>query len=208
MKSWHENSIIGVGIVVFVIVATMLAGCSSMQAPTVLAIANDPVTAEQKAITDKVIFQFSDTLRAWWGNRSTKVEAVGTGTLIALDALTTAALAASGGGFGGSDLPLGLIAGVDFIKSLFQRIDPRTRDNAYNSGSAIVLAAQGEYLICITQKRSAVPSATNVSPCGAKFMAKINSAVATVGSLMVGLLPSKEDLDNVTKPVTAVMEEK
>lgn len=179
--------------------------CSSMSAPTLLGVANDPATAEQKPITDKAIFQFSDQLKAWWGSRSTKAEVFGTGTLIAMDALTTAALASSGGGFG-VDLTRGLIAGVDFIKAVYQRIDPKARDGAFNSGSSIVLESQGEYLACITQKRAAVPSDKHVSPCGAKFLSKVNSAIVVVGNLMVGTLAPKGDLENVLKPVTAAAE--
>lgn len=180
----------------------LLSSCTSMTAPTLLGTANDPVTAEQKPISDKIIYQFSEALRVWWGTRSMKAEGWGTATLIAMDAMTTGALASAGGGIN-LNVSRGLIGAVDFIKSAYQRIDFQTRDNAFNSGSGIVLAAQGEYLSCITQRRAAVPSVTNVSPCGAKFLSKVNSAIIVVGNLMAGLLPAKEDLDNVTKPVSA-----
>ncbi len=175
-------------------------GCTSMSAPNLLTVANDPATGEQKSITDKAIFQFSDQLRSWWGSRSMHVEAFGTGTLIAMDAVTSAALATSGAGVG---TVRGLVAAVDFLKALYQRVDPKSRDGAFNSGSQIVLAAQAEYLKCITQKRAAVPSDKTVTPCGAAFLVKINSAVSVVGDLMVGVLPGRNDFDKVTQPVSA-----
>lgn len=194
---WIENLIIAASLLLFL----SLNGCASVtNGPTLLGTANDPATVEQKPINDKVIYQFSEALRSWWGMRSMKTEVFGTGTLIALDTVTVAALATSGSGAG---TVRGLVAAVEFLKSLYQRIDPHNRDNAFNTGSGIVLAAQGEYMSCITQRRAAVPSTTNVTPCGAKFLAKINSAIIVVGNLMVGLLPAKEDLDNVTRPVTA-----
>lgn len=184
------------------LVMLALAGCSALNAPTILVTANDPATADQKPITDKVIFQFSDQIRAWWGTRSMNTEVFGTTTLIALDAVTSAALATSGAGMGTTR---GLVGAIDFIKSLYSRIDPHTRDNAFNSGSVIVLEGQGEYLSCITQKRPGTPSDKTVSPCGAKFLSKVNSAIAVVGNLMVGLMPAKSDLDTVAKPVVANM---
>jgi hypothetical protein len=190
-------------ITILMLLAIMVSGCSSMTSPSLLNTANDPNTMEQKPISDKVIFQFSDDLKNWWGTRSVKAEIFGTGLLIALDGVTSAALATSGAGAG---TVRGLVGAIDFLKSVYQRINPQARDNAFNTGSGIVLVAQGEYMTCITQKRSAVPSDKTVSPCGAKFLAKINSAVAVVGSLMVGILPSKEDFDTVTKSFTALAE--
>lgn len=178
-------------------------GCASMTAPNLLGTANDPATAEQKSITDKAIFQFSDQLKNWWGSRSMNAEVWGTATLIALDGVTSAALATAGAGLGTTR---GLVAAVDFIKSLYTRINPQARDNAFNTGNGIVLSAQGEYLACITQKRAAVPSDKTVSPCGAKFLIKVNSAVSVVGGLMAGLLPSRDDFDAVTRPVIAAAE--
>lgn len=183
-----------------------LQGCAGMKAPSLLEVANDPATAEQKSLSDKSILQFSGTLVRWWGVRSVNSEVFATTSLIVMDAATTAALATSGVQGVGNGVSRGLIAAVDFIKSAYQRVDPRSRDNAFNSGSTIVLESQGEYLTCITKKRSNVPSDKTVSPCGAKFLAKINSAVSVVGALMVGMLPGKEDLGNVIKPVTAEMD--
>lgn len=198
-KDWLENLVIAAALLLFL----SITGCASMSAPSLLATANDPATGEQKPITDKVIFQFSDQLKSWWGSRSMNAEAWGTATLIALDGVTSAALATSGAGLGTTR---GLVAAVDFIKSLYTRINPQARDNAFNTGTGIVLAGQGEYLACITQKRAAVPSDKTVSPCGAKFLIKVNSAVTVVGGLMAGLLPTKDDFDVVTKSFTAPAE--
>ena len=200
-RNWIEDIIKAAALVVLL---SLTSGCASMTAPSLLATANDPGTQAQQPISDKVIYQFSEALRVWWGSRSMQAEGWGTATLIGMDLLTTGALASAGGGIN-PNVSRGLIAAVDFVKAAFQRVDPRSRDGAFNSGSTIILESQGEYLACITQKRSAVPSEKTVSPCGAKFLAKINSGVAVVGSLMVGTLPSKGDLDNVTKPVTAPM---
>lgn len=170
------------------------AGCSSMQAPTLYD--NTVSTTPSKPLSDVQILQFGESLIQWWGARSMRTEAFGTGAGIALDAMTTGALAATGGGVS-PDIVRGLVAGVNFISALIKRIDPGARDNAFNEGSGIVLDAQGEYMKCITVRGNATPTDKTVSACGAAFLAKVNSAVKVVGSLMAGLMPQKADLDKV-----------
>ena len=164
-------------------------GCASLNAPTLL----DPGTVPEK-FSDVQIFQFGNRLVKWWGVRSVRTEVFGTGMGIALDALTTGALASSGGGVS-PDIVRGLVGGVAFISSVIRRIDPYTRDNAFNEGSGIVLEAQGVYLKCLTGRGDAQPSNDSVSGCGATHLAKINSAVKAVGSLMAGMMPQKTDRD-------------
>jgi len=170
-------------------------GCASLNAPTLLdPIAPGGTVPPAERFSDVQIFEFGNRLVKWWGVRSVRTEVFGTGMGIALDALTVGALATSGGGVS-TDIVRGLVAGVAFISAVIRRIDPYTRDNAFNEGSGIVLEAQGIYLKCLTRRGDAQPSADNVSGCGATHLAKINSAVKAVGSLMAGMMPQKTDRD-------------
>ena len=79
----------------FIAVGMLVAGCSSLQAPNLLDPGKEPAPALE--LSDARIFRFSDELVKWWGLRSMHAEVFGVGTGIAMDAMTTAAVAASGG---------------------------------------------------------------------------------------------------------------
>jgi hypothetical protein len=183
--------------VIVLALALSLAGCAA-QAPTLSSVPRSGDAG--RPLSDSQIFGFGEALVKWWGLRAVKVEVFSTGSGILLDAMSTAALASTGGGIS-PDIVRGLVSGVNFITAVFKRVDPGARDNAFNEGSGMVLEAQGEYLRCITRNGNATPSTADVSSCGADLLSRTNSAVRIVGALMAGIRPQKKDLEAVeTKP--------
>jgi hypothetical protein len=180
------------------ILALLVSACSNVtRAPTLLQPVQQP-PQDKVQLSDWHIMQFGESLLQWWGARSMRAQVFATTTGIALDAITTGALGATGGTIS-PDIVRGLVAGVNFLNALMQRIDPGARDNAFNEGAGIVLDAQGAYLQCLTNTGNAAPSTTAVSQCGAASLVKYNSAVKIVSSLMSGLLPQKKDLETVVR---------
>lgn len=179
-----------------------ISGCSTAD-PSIIAELQTPAQTQDAntptRLTDLGILRYGERILAAWGLRSSKTEVWNTGGQIALAALSTGALAASGG-TASPDVTLGLVGGGNFILQLFNILKPAERNDARQEGAAMILDARGAFLEGLAAKKVYQISNSRFTPQGAIYFRNIGAAIKVVDKLLVGLAPRVEDLQAV-KPV-------
>jgi hypothetical protein len=195
-----QASFIAYAVALALAILLSMAGCASMQTPSIMdqlepkGGAVDPLA--KTSLSDLGIMRYAHTVLDKWGVRSMNTEVLATSGAITVAALSTGAVAAGAAG-AGSGIITGLAAGVNFLLQVLGIIKPDARANAFAEGGALILDAEGEYLIAITSKRIYHIPTDRVTPQGAVLLSKTNAAVKAVSRSMVGLMPRFSDMEKL-----------
>lgn len=194
-----EANFIATAIALALAILLSIAGCSSMQTPSIIDQlevkgAADPLA--KTSLSDLGILRYSNDILSRWGVRSTNTEFLATGGAITVAALSTGAVAAGANG-GSSGLITGLAAGVNFLLQVLGIIKPDARANAFSEGGGLILDAESEYFVALTKKRVYHVPTDRVTAQGAVLLQKVNAAVKVVSRSMVGLLPRYADMEKL-----------
>ena len=73
-------------------------------------------------------------------------------------------------------------------------INPALRATVLSEGIGLVLTAEGNYFVALTDAGIKRISRAQLTPQGARFLADINAAIAVTGRLLSGALPSLDDI--------------
>ena len=190
-----------------VLIAALLSlnGCAATPTPSLIdelqnqAQIKDPAIPTQ--LTDLGILRYGEKILNQWGLRSQGADVFNTSGQIALAALSTGALAASGHGVS-PDVTKGMVSGFNFLLQVMGIIKAPERNDARHEGAAMILDARGNFLTALAEKRVYHISNTRFTPQGALYFKQIGAAVKVVDKLIVGLAPRIEDL-KALEPIPA-----
>lgn len=73
-------------------------------------------------------------------------------------------------------------------------VNPALRATVLSEGIGLVLTAEGNYFVALTDAGIKRVSRAQLTPQGARFLADINASVAVTGRLLSGALPSLDDI--------------
>jgi hypothetical protein len=184
--------------VISLLLLACLAGSCATRSPSL--VAELQAQAAQKGIpahlTDLGILLYGEKILNSWGLRSEKTEAFDIGGNIALAALSTGALAASGGGVS-ADTTRGFVGAFNFLLQVMGIIKPAERNDARNEGAEAIIEARGAFLEALAAKNMSHVSSTRFTPQGALYFKQIGAAIILVNKLIVGLRPRMRDLSTL-----------
>lgn len=177
-----------------------ISGCSATQTPNIIDELQTQAQIKDIAIptqlTDLGILRYGEKVLAQWGLRSQGADVFNTSGQIALAALSTGALAASGGGVS-PDITKGLVGGFNFLLQVMGIIKAPERNDARHEGAAMILDARGNFLTALAEKRVYHVSNVRFTPQGALYFKQIGAAIKVVDKLIVGLAPRIKDLQDL-----------
>jgi hypothetical protein len=189
------------------IVVLLLGGCTigSRQIPGVLM----PPPADlqlNKQVSDWDVLYYSHAIKMVFQGRAFNAEHGDLYAAFATGGLAGASSIAAAGQASGPVIATIVSVGA-LISNAASILNPAFRASVLTEGVGLVLTAEGNYFISLTDAGIKRISQKQLTPHGARFLADVNAAVAITGKLLTGSLPSVEDIKRLQpstpKPATA-----
>lgn len=175
-----------------------LTGCGtvvSRQPPSVL----DPIPAGlivNADVADYNVVWFGEQVYKVFSGRAFRAEAGDLGGAVAEASLTTGAVIASGSGATPAAIAI-LVAVGNWLSNVNTLVNPQLRATILSEGGGLILDAQSEYFLQRTAVGIQRTSHTILTPFGAQYLARINSAIRVTNGLLAGMAPRISDYERL-----------
>lgn len=159
----------------------LVAGCGQSM---ISVITQTPPANAPQNFNDYNFVTYAEAARSQWAMKGTSNEVLAMGGALSLAGLSTALLATAAQ----SPIARGIAVGANGLLGILGVLKPGDRDAAYNTGAALLLKAESDYILAVRAKGFCTVPVDQMTTAGAQLFAQTNAAIVIVNDLIQGIM--------------------